>query len=133
MSTCAHGARTGCARHWPRVASARPRLRRAHINGEIFMVIKRVGILKLAVFQMVLMAIFGVLIALLFMMFGAMIGSFGGHASAIGGAMGIVALIIFPIMYGVIGFIAGAIGGALYNLVASMIGGIEIEVDQATT
>jgi hypothetical protein len=97
------------------------------------MVIKRVGVLKLAVFQMVLMAIFGVLIALLFMGFGAMIGGLGGQASAIAGAAGIAALIIFPIMYGVIGFIAGAIGGALYNLVASMIGGIEIEVDQTTT
>ena len=47
------------------------------------MVIKRVGVLKLAVFQMVLMAIFGVLIALLFMGFGAMIGGLGGQASAI--------------------------------------------------
>jgi hypothetical protein len=97
------------------------------------MVIKRVGVLKLAVFQMVLMAVFGVLMALLFMMFGAMIGSFGGKASAIAGAAGLAALIICPIMYGVIGFSAGAVGGALYNLVASMVGGIEIEVDQATT
>lgn len=98
------------------------------------MVIKRVAVLKLAVFQMVLMALFGVIIALFFMAFGAMIGRLGGNeAAGIMGIAGIAALIIFPIMYGVIGFIAGAIGGALYNLVASMVGGIEIEVDQATS
>jgi len=38
-------------------------------------------------------------------------------------------LIFLPIMYGVIGFIAGAIGAALYNLVAGVVGGIEIEVE----
>jgi len=38
-------------------------------------------------------------------------------------------LIILPIFYGVVGFIAGAIGAALYNLIAGMVGGIEIEVE----
>ena len=32
-------------------------------------------------------------------------------------------------MYGVMGFIGGAIGAFVYNLVAGVVGGIEIEVE----
>jgi hypothetical protein len=93
------------------------------------MVIKRIGVLKLAIFQSALMAAFGLIVALVFMFFGAMFSGFGGHSAGIAGVMGIAALIVLPIMYAVIGFIAGAIGAALYNLVAGIVGGIEIEVE----
>ena len=93
------------------------------------MVIKRVAVLKLAIFQAALMAAFGLIIALFFMAFGALISGFGGHTAGIAGMMGIAALIFLPIMYGIVGFIAGAIGAALYNLVAGIVGGIEIEVE----
>ena len=93
------------------------------------MVIKRVAVLKLAIFQAALMAAFGVIIALFFMGFGALFSGFGGHAAGFAGMMGVAALIFLPIMYGVIGFIAGAIGAALYNLIAGIVGGIEIEVE----
>jgi hypothetical protein len=91
------------------------------------MVIKRIGVLRLAVFQCALMAAFGLFMALLFLLIGSLFAH--GQAAGLFGAMGIGAIIIFPIMYGVIGFIAGAIGGALYNLVAGVVGGIEIEVE----
>ncbi len=93
------------------------------------MVIKRIGVLKLAVFQAAMMAAFGLLAALIIMLFGTMIGSMNNQAGAFGMVGGIAALIILPIMYGVIGFIAGAIGAALYNLVAGVVGGIEIDVE----
>lgn len=92
------------------------------------MVIKRVGVLRLAVFQSALMAAFGLFAALLILMFSTLLGAHTQQAGLFG-AMGIAALIVLPIMYGVIGFIAGAIGGALYNLVAGVVGGIEIEVE----
>jgi hypothetical protein len=93
-------------------------------------IIKRVGVVKLAIFQGAMMAAFGLIAALIFMAFGAMISGFGGHqAAGIAGVMGIAMLIILPIMYGVIGFIIGAIGAALYNLIASIVGGIEIDVE----
>jgi len=92
------------------------------------MVIKRVGVLRLAIFQSALMAAFGLFAALLVLMFSTMLGAHTQQAGVFG-AMGIAAVIIFPIMYGVLGFIAGAIGGALYNLVAGVVGGIEIEVE----
>ena len=37
--------------------------------------------------------------------------------------------ILMPVIYGVMGFIGGIIGAAVYNLVASWIGGIELEVE----
>ena len=98
-------------------------------GGEL-MVIKRVAVLKLAIFQSALMAAFGLIAALIFMLFGAMFSGLAGHqAAGIMGIAGIAMLIFLPIMYGVIGFIAGAIGAALYNLVAGIVGGIEIEVE----
>jgi hypothetical protein len=36
-----------------------------------------------------------------------------------------------PIVYGVIGAIMGAIGAAIYNVVAGVIGGLEIEFSEA--
>jgi len=94
------------------------------------MIIKRIGVLKLAIFQMAMMAAFGVLAALVLLGVGSMLGSVGGQqAGMIGAVGGIAALIILPIMYGVIGFIAGAIGAALYNLIAGIVGGIEIDVE----
>jgi len=98
-------------------------------GGEL-MVIKRVAVLKLAIFQSALMAAFGLIAALIFMLFGAMFSGLAGHqAAGVMGIAGIAMLIFLPIMYGVIGFIAGAIGAALYNLVAGVVGGIEIEVE----
>lgn len=38
-----------------------------------------------------------------------------------------------PIFYGILGFIMGAIGAALYNLFAKWIGGIEVQVQSATS
>jgi hypothetical protein len=40
--------------------------------------------------------------------------------------------ILLPILYGVCGFIFTAIGCALYNLVAGMVGGIEVQLDTST-
>ena len=89
------------------------------------MIIKRVGVLKLAIFQGTLLAFFGLLAAVFMLMVGSM---FGAKAGLFGMA-GLAALIILPIVYGILGFIAGAIYAALYNLVAGMVGGIEIDVE----
>jgi hypothetical protein len=98
-------------------------------SGGSVMIIKRIGVLKLAIFQGAMMAAFGLLMALIFMAFGAMIGSMNHNAAAFGAIGGIAALIFLPILYGVFGFIAGAIGAALYNLIAGIVGGIEMDVE----
>ena len=37
--------------------------------------------------------------------------------------------IAMPVFYAVMGFLFGVIGAAIYNLVAKMVGGIEVEVE----
>lgn len=93
------------------------------------MVIKRINVLKLAIFQGALMAAFGLLAGLCFLVFGSMFAKMGGGLGTAGFAGGIGAVIFLPIVYGIIGFIGGAIGAFVYNLVAGVVGGIEIEVE----
>ncbi len=47
-------------------------------------------------------------------------------------AFGIGFAIALPIAYGICGFIFSAIGCALYNWVAGMVGGIEVQLDAPT-
>ena len=99
------------------------------------MVIKRIGVLKAGVIQASIMALFGLIIGLCFLLFGTMLagltgGSDGTAAAGALGMLGGMGMVIFlPIMYGVTGFLAGVIGAAVYNLVAGMVGGLEIEVE----
>jgi hypothetical protein len=41
--------------------------------------------------------------------------------------MGLASIVVMPIFYGVFTFISGLIGGWLYNMLAGMVGGVEIE------
>lgn len=41
------------------------------------------------------------------------------------------AIISFPIMYGIMGFIMGYLSAVIYNWIANMIGGIEMEFDNS--
>jgi len=45
---------------------------------------------------------------------------------------GVGVALALPILYGVCGFIFTAIGCALYNWVAGMVGGIEVQLDAPT-
>ena len=44
---------------------------------------------------------------------------------------GLGAIVLLPVIYGVMGFIGGIIGALLYNVVASVVGGIEIDVQES--
>jgi hypothetical protein len=54
-------------------------------------------------------------------------GSGGIGSGGIGMVMGAASIIIFPLLYGCFGFVASLIGAWLYNVVAGLVGGIEIE------
>jgi hypothetical protein len=45
-----------------------------------------------------------------------------------GSLFGVGAIVIFPIMYGIMGLVFGAVVAAIYNGVAGMVGGIEVEL-----
>jgi hypothetical protein len=41
---------------------------------------------------------------------------------------GIAGIVVLPIVYGILGFITTLIGAWLYNVLAGMVGGVELEV-----
>ena len=96
------------------------------------MVIKRVGPFSCA-------KIAGTLYAIMGLVFGcivSLIALAGGFASAsetsrvagLGAMVGVGAIIILPIFYGGLGFIASLIGAWIYNVLAGLVGGIELDV-----
>ena len=98
------------------------------------MVIRRVTPLSAAkiagALYMVLGLIFGALFSLI-----AVIGSTaslanqdGGPGAAFGALFGIGAIVLFPIFYGAMGFIGAFLMALLYNALAGMVGGVEIDV-----
>ena len=94
------------------------------------MVVKRVGALSLAKVSGALYALMGLIIGGIVSLISIAGGAFGGATKdAFGGMMvGAAAVIIFPIFYGILGFIGSLIAAALYNVIAGMVGGVEIEV-----
>jgi hypothetical protein len=92
--------------------------------------IKKVNVLSLAKIQAVIGLILGIIAGIFFGLVASLLGmSEGASGFLLGAGMGIFSLIAFPIFYGVAGFIGGAILAFLYNLVASKIGGLEIELE----
>ena len=97
------------------------------------MVVKRVGPLSAAKIAPIIYAIFGLIFGGLFSLFG-MAGALagGGENSGLGagimGMVGVGAIVVLPIFYACLGFVGTLIGALLYNLVAGMVGGIEVDV-----
>jgi hypothetical protein len=44
--------------------------------------------------------------------------------------VGVAAVIFFPIFYGFFGFLSGVIYAALYNMIAAIVGGIELNFER---
>ena len=97
-------------------------------------VIRRVGVLSVAKLQGTLYALLGLLAGAVFALlslFGVALGSSMGtdsHGSILGVALGVGAIVFFPLVYGLLGFVVGLLGAALYNLVAGITGGVELEL-----
>jgi hypothetical protein len=99
----------------------------------IVMILKSVGVVSVG-------KVLGCLYALLGLIVGALFSLLALAGLAIGRqqqnqpqgleamVMGVGAIIILPIFYGLVGFIGGIISAALYNLVASVVGGIELDI-----
>jgi hypothetical protein len=95
------------------------------------MVVTRIGPMSVA-------RIAGVLYALLGLVFGGFVSlaSIGGAMSGavaptgVGGMMmfGAAAVFMFPIIYGFFGFLMTLVGAALYNVLAGVLGGVEIDM-----
>ena len=95
------------------------------------MVITRVGPLSCAKIAAVVYAIMGVLLGGIFSLL-AVVGAFASatdsRSTLFPMIFGAGAIVLLPIFYGCMGFIGTLIMAWLYNLVAGMLGGVELEV-----
>lgn len=94
------------------------------------MVIRHLGPLSLAKVGAVIYAIFGFILGCFFALL-----ALGGGMSAdaadsrvFGALFGVGAIVAFPIFYGCLGFVGLLFAGWLYNLVAGVVGGVEVDL-----
>ena len=62
----------------------------------------------------------------------ALAGGFSSTASngaAVGSMLGAGAIVAMPLFYGCIGFVGSLIVAALYNIVANVVGGVEVDLE----
>lgn len=104
------------------------------------MIVRRIGVLSSAKVAGCTYAAFGLVAGALVSVFSLMGMAFGqalrgssGAEAIVGGLLGLGAIIFIPLFYGVMGFVVGALGAAVYNLVAQVIGGLEIELEAGPT
>jgi hypothetical protein len=65
-------------------------------------------------------------------LFGVALGAGAGDepgTAVLGLLFGVGAVVVMPIVYGLLGFVSALVGAALYNLVARVTGGIELELE----
>ena len=98
------------------------------------MVIRRIDPLSVGKVAGLLYAVIGLIIGALIsvvaMAGASLAGQAGESVPIVGMLFGAGAIIVLPIVYGVAGFIGTAIAAAIYNLVAGVVGGIRVDVDQ---
>jgi len=76
-------------------------------------------------------ALIGLVVGLFFSMIAVLGMAVGGADAVLGGLItGLSAVVILPLAYGIMGFLGGVLGAFLYNVVASMAGGIELETEE---
>lgn len=91
--------------------------------------IKRFGVLQTAKFSAALYFVFSAVLILPLMLITTLVGAASGQSGAPAAMFSGIFLIVMPFVYGILGFIFVAIGCLIYNLIASLIGGIEIELE----
>lgn len=101
------------------------------------MVIRKIGVLSCGKVSGTLYALAGLLVGACFALIsllgaGAMMAAqndtgSGGLGGVFGAVFGVGAIILLPLLYGILGFVGGLITALLYNLVAGIVGGLEVD------
>lgn len=98
--------------------------------------LKRVSVWSVAKIAFIFGAVFGFLAGLFLWMFAGLLANLplDGYGSALGmddlGAMGIVLPFFMAMFYGVISMIGHAVIVAIYNVLASLLGGVELTLQE---
>lgn len=121
---------------WPEPPAPQPvkRSRAARVGGR--RTVASVGVLSAAKMAGAMSFVGGLLVSLIYGFFALILYFLGASAGGdIRGLIGIgmlyviCSLLVYPFVLGVSGFIGGAIGALIYNLLAAMIGGVEVELE----
>jgi hypothetical protein len=94
------------------------------------MVIKRIGPVSCGKIAGTLYAIVGIVFGGIVSVI-ALAGGLGANSSrgaGVAAMFGVGAILVLPVLYGGIGFVATLIGAWLYNLVAGLVGGVEVDL-----
>ena len=94
--------------------------------------LRRVGVFSVGLFSGAAGVIVGLSGGFFIMLVGA-VGAAGAQGGQNAGAllgMGAGAMIMGPLFYGIAGFLGGVVNGVIYNILAGMTGGIEVEFEQ---
>ena len=92
------------------------------------MVLKSFGVFSVGKMLGTMYAIIGLIIGAFVSLF-ALIGASAEGEGAMGLLLGVGAIILMPIFYGISGFIGGVISALIYNIVAGIAGGIEVNLE----
>lgn len=99
--------------------------------------IRRFGVLSVGKMMGLTYALIGLIFGAIFSLLAVMGAAFSAAADDSAGMAGMLfgagAIIIVPIFYGLIGFIGGLLTAAIYNLVAGIGGGVEVELAAPAT
>ena len=77
----------------------------------------------------VLQLVYGLFVGPIYAMIGLTIEAGGGNNAGMGLAIAGASLMILPVILGIMGFLAGMLLALFYNLAASYIGGLVVEVE----
>lgn len=96
--------------------------------------LRRIGVLSLGMILASIYAILGLIIGGFISLF-SLLGAAGAAANglnteAFGALFGVGAIVLIPLFYAIIGFVGGVIIGLIYNLVASVTGGLEMHFEK---
>ena len=92
--------------------------------------IKRIDVLSVAKLLGAFYALLGLIVGGFFSVVAVVGAVAGGGDAALGGIIGgIGAIVLMPVLYGILGFVGGAIAAFLYNVVASIAGGVVLEIE----
>lgn len=94
-------------------------------------VIKSVGVMSVGKIFGLLYGCMGLIFVPIFLISG-LVGAFAGPKEfPFGGVLAVVMAFVLPVLYGGMGFVMGALGALLYNLIASWIGGFQVQLELA--
>ena len=92
--------------------------------------LKRIGVLSAGMFMGAMGAVGGLFVGVMMALVMLLGAADSGNDFAVGLGAGFVMLLVAPLTYGGIGFVAGVMNAIVYNLLAGVVGGIQMDFER---